>query len=83
MVPRPHFLREPVIAAPLVIATLIALFAPVAYDFNLLPYHSSRMALAAAGWIVAGAAQGGMLAWVFCNLVVISRFLRRYGDPLR
>lgn len=67
----------------ILVIAMFALFAPVAYDFNLLPYHSSRVALAAAGWLVAGAAQGGMLAWIYCNLVVISRFLRSYGDPLR
>jgi hypothetical protein len=61
----------------LVFALLIfSAFAPVAYDFNLLPYHSSRAALAAAGWVVAGAAQGWMVAWIVCNVIVIIKFTR-------
>lgn len=66
-------------AAVLVVLVIVvfALFAPVAYDFNLLPYHSSRVALAAAGWLIGGAAQGGMLAWIVCNLIVMARFIRR------
>lgn len=75
------------VAAVLVIAAVVvfALFAPVAYDFNLLPYHSSRVALAAAGWLIAGAAQGGLLAWIFCNLIVIRRFMGKKpaGNPRR
>ena len=62
---------------------LSTLFAPVAYDRNFMPYHSSRGALAAFGWIFAGGAQGGLLAWVACNLVLVTRFIRRRREAAR
>lgn len=53
------------------------LFINPGYDFNLMPLNSSRLALGLGGWVVAGGIQGSCLAWVFCNLIVLTRFLKR------
>jgi hypothetical protein len=56
---------------------LFCLFVNPGYDFNLMPLNSSRLALGLGGWIVAGGLQGAGLAWIYCNLIVFARFLRR------
>jgi hypothetical protein len=56
---------------------LFCLFLNPGYDFNLMPLNSSRLALGLGGWVVAGGVQGTCLAWAYCNLIVLTRFLRR------
>ena len=57
-------------------AVFVTLFLKTGYDFNLLPINSSRLALALVGWAFAGAIQAWILAWIYCNLLVFSQFLR-------
>lgn len=54
-----------------------SLFINTGYDFNLLPLHSSRKALGLGGWLVAGGAQGQLLAWIFCNLLVFRKYFKK------
>jgi hypothetical protein len=51
-----------------------SIFLNPGYDFNLMPLNTSRNALGVGGWIVAGGGQGHLLAWIFCNLLVIKNF---------
>lgn len=55
-----------------------SLFVNPGYDFNLMPLNSSRTALGLGGWIVAGGIQGSCIAWIYCNFIVIARFIKGY-----
>ena len=71
------FIQRATLVLLVFVVVLFTLFLNPGYDFNLMPLNTSRLALGLGGWIVAGGIQGVGLAWIYCNLVVFYRFLRR------
>lgn len=71
------FITRVCLVLVVVATTSFCLFINPGYDFNLMPLNSSRLALGMGGWIVAGGIQGACLAWVYCNLILFTRFLKR------